>query len=142
MAVVHYSGSDRSAPGKSQAVAPIEVQMLETSGLLGIFCLIHLVAGLALWTSMLAAALLWAALNARSLQESDATLSQRFFGLRLNTPRELPLRTVVSYSFIMSGLGCLTWLFDIVVSSVTHATISQWITGCEIEIAADPVEIF
>lgn len=139
MAVVHYSGSDRSAPGKSQAVAPIEVQMLETSGLLGIFCLIHLVAGLALWTSMLAASLLWVALNARSLQESDATLAQRFFGLRIDTPHELTLSAVVAYSFTMSGLGCVAWMVDIVVSTATNTTITRRITGCEIGEAVDPV---
>ena len=136
MALVQYSGSSQNSVRPQATGVPFAVQMLETSGLLGLFCLMHLVAGLALWTSMLAAIFLWTALNARCLQESDATLSQRFFGLRLGTPRELSTGTVVSYSFMVSGLGCLAWLFDAVITSATGASISYRLTRCEIEVAA------
>lgn len=136
MAFIQYSDSSQHAARPQATVVPFVVQMLETSGMLGLFCLMHLVAGLALWTSMVAAILLWTALNARCLQESDATLSQRFFGLRLDTPRELSARTVISYSFAVSGLGCCAWLVDAVVTGATGVSMSYRLTQCEIEVAA------
>ncbi len=135
MALVQYSGSSHNSVRSQATVVPFVVQMMETSGLLGLFCLMHLVVGLSLWTSMASAVLLWTALNARCLQESDATLSQRFFGLRLDTPHELSVATVVSYSFLASGFGCLAWLIDVVVTGATGVSMSYRLTRCEIEAA-------
>lgn len=136
MALVQYPGSSENSVCPQATVVPFVLQMLETSGFLGLFCLMRLVAGLALWTSIVAAVLLWVAVNARSLQESDATLPQRFFGLRLGTPRELSLKTVISYSFMMSGLGCVAWLFDAVFTAATGVSMSYRLTQCEIELAS------
>ncbi len=136
MAVIHYSHKQPEAL-RRRTSAPVEVLMLETSGQLGLLCAMHLIGGMALWTSVVAAVLLWAALNSRSLQEADATLAQRFFGLRLDTSRPLSQRRVLAYAFVMGGLGIFAWILDNVVSARTDRSMTYRITECSIEPALE-----
>lgn len=140
MAVVNFD-HHRSSSSRFGVSAPFELQLLETSGLAAVFCVLHFALGLATWTSWIASIALWSAMNARSLQECDATLAQRFVGVRLGTARELPLDRVVAYSVVMSVLGVATWSVDVVLTSLTRRSISYRVTGHEIEVMGNSSDL-